>query len=147
MYQRIVVLLFVVLTSCITEEPKFTIPYAPVRFSVDLNGVDSDMYPLSYKIFTRPRAINENVGYGGLLIFRNHENKIFAYDLCCPHEDDKNIRVKMVDNISAQCEVCGSLFEVMSGLGIKQSGVSSENLQRYRVDTSRRTGAYMIRNL
>ena len=147
LYSLAFILCIVMLSSCIKEESQFTIPFAPVRFEVDINGVDSDLYPFSYKVFTKPRANNEYVGYGGLLIFRSHDDQIFAFDLCCPHEDNKSILVSPLDDGSAQCDKCGSIFEIMLGSGIKKSGPSVENMQRYRVSKASRPGVFLVINL
>lgn len=135
------------LLSCVDEAPPFTVPYAPVFFKLELNGLDSDLAFFDYKTFSQGRTIGERTGYGGLLVFRTHEGNIFAYDLCCPHEDDKNTRVQPTDNGKALCPGCGSVFVTMYGLGSVESGPSSESLQHYTVSKyANRDGVLIITN-
>lgn len=133
--------------SCADEAPRFTVPYARVFFQVDVNGLDSDLSFFDYKTFTQGRTIGEYTGYGGLLIFRSVEGAIYAYDLCCPHEDDKNIQVEPTDNGKAVCPKCGSVFVTMYGLGSVESGPSKEPLQSYTVRRNQnREGVFVITN-
>ncbi len=137
----------ILLSSCAKEESPFTIPYAKVNFEIDIRGIDSDLRPFTYKIFTRGRSVNEFVGYGGLLIFMSAEGKIFAYDLCCPYEDDKSILVEPQSNGKAICKTCESSFITMFGLGTPEGGPSKESLQKYQVlPSSQRPGVYFITN-
>ena len=143
-FYSIVLLLAV---SCADEAPRFTIPFAPVYFQIDINGLDSDLTYFAHKTFTRGRMFGEQIGFGGLLIFRDAQGEIFAYDLCCPYEDDKNIRVEPTDNGKAVCPKCGTVFVTMYGLGSVESGVANQSLQRYNVSkSSRGEGAFVVTN-
>ena len=143
-FYSIVLLLAV---SCADEAPRFTVPFARVYFQIDINGLDSDLTYFAHKTFTRGRTVGEQVGFGGLLIFRDDRGNIFAYDLCCPHEDDKNIRVEPTDNGKAVCPKCGTVFVTMYGLGSVESGVANQSLQRYNVSkSSRGEGAFVVTN-
>ncbi len=147
--RNIYLLLFISLTilSCMKEESFFTVPYSRVNFRVDLNGVDSDLTPFSFKTFERARYVNEYTGFGGLLIFRSVEGKIFAYDLACPHEDDKNTLVEPRNNGTAYCNKCGTTYITMFGEGTVDSGVSEESLQKYKVNVlSLSLGQFSITN-
>lgn len=136
-----------ILISCVDEVQPYTIPFAPVYFNIDINGLDSDLTHFAHKTFTRGRTVGEQVGYAGLLIFRDAQGEIFAYDLCCPHEDDKNIRVEPTDNGKAVCPKCGTVFVTMYGLGSVESGVANQSLQRYNVSkSSRGEGAFVVTN-
>ena len=132
-----VALILVLALSCIDETPLYTIPYAPVNFRVDLKGLDHELNgALSYKIFTEKeiRTPLDRIGYGGLLLVRDLEaSTLYAYDLCCPHEDNKAIVVIPSSDGKTACPTCSSVFVTMFGLGSAESGPAREPLQRYHV--------------
>lgn len=133
--------------SCVDQAPRFTVPYARVYFEIDLNGRDSDLSFLDYKVFTHGRTVTEQTGYGGLLVFRAVEDNVFVYDLCCPYEDSKEVKVKPQKNGKAVCPKCGSVFVTMYGLGTPESGPSTEPLQRYTVNRKKhREGVFIVTN-
>lgn len=150
MRRSIFILFFILLlsvVSCIDEASRFTVPYSRVFFQIDVNGLDSDLTFFGHKTFTQGRTVGEQTGYGGLLVFRTTESNIFAYDLCCPYEDNREIKVKPTDNGKAVCPECGSVFVTMYGLGTAESGPADESLQRYTVrKNSNREGAFVITN-
>ena len=150
MRKSIIVLFSIALLSvlsCADEAPRFTVPYSRVFFQIDINGLDSDLSFFDYKLFPQGRTIGEQAGYGGLLVFRTAEGAIFAYDLCCPHEDNRDIKVKPTDNGKAVCPKCGSTFVTMYGLGSVESGPSKEPLQSYTVRSNfQREGVFVIIN-
>lgn len=149
--RRFVLILFSVTLlpagSCVDEAPRFTIPYARVFFQIDVNGLDSDLTFFSHKTFTHGRTVGEQTGYGGLLIFRTTGGGILAYDLCCPHEDDREIKVRPSDNGKAVCPKCGTVFVTMYGLGTPESGPAAEPLQSYAVRRNfQREGVFVVTN-
>lgn len=130
--------------SCANETPIATIPFAPVNFKIDV--VTDKIDNFDYAIFDVPRRQNEYVGFSGLLIFGSYDGRIFAYDLCCPNEDRKEIRVNPMDNGKAVCPVCGSVFVLMYGLGTPELGPAIEHLQRYSVIPGEQSGVFYVRN-
>ncbi len=130
--------------SCVKEEPLYTIPFAPVYFRIDINGLDSDLTHFTYKKYLSGRTIGEQVGYSGLLVFRDSEGEIFAFDLCCPQEDSREIRVEPEDNGEAACPVCGNRYVFWTGTGHEVSG--GESLQKYQVLGTTQSGVFHIRN-
>ncbi len=150
MRRLIPVLLFAFLlsaVSCVDEASPFTVPYSRVFFRIDISGLDSDLTIFGHKTFVQGRTVGEQTGYGGLLIFRTTDDQLFAYDLCCPHEDNREIKVQPHVNGKAVCPKCGSVFVTMYGLGTVESGPSAEPLQRYTVrkDFSR-DGVFVVTN-
>ncbi len=143
----LITLLFFLLHGCVEEEHPFNLPYAPVNFVIDINGIDSDLHDLSYKLFHQGRAAREHVGFGGLLIFKNHDGDIFAFDLSCPYEQARDVWVKPNDNWEAECSVCGSKYEIFYGSGQRRSGPADKGLQKYQVipDTHPK-GRFLIKN-
>ena len=131
------------LLSCGKEEPRDTLPFAEVHFRVNLHIHNSLQNPLSYKIVTNRILETDRIGYGGLLIVSGFNSEIFAYDLACPVERNRNIRVVPTDNGTAVCPVCHSVFNTSLGLGSPVSGVARVALQRYRV-VRQNEGEYLI---
>ena len=149
--KRSALVLFITLllwaVSCVDEASRFTVPYSRVFFRIDVNGLDSDLTFFSHKTFVQGRTVGEQTGYGGLLVFRTAEGSVFAYDLCCPHEDSREIKVQPAADGKAVCPKCGSVFVTMYGLGSVESGPSAEPLQRYTVRTDfGREGVFVITN-
>ncbi len=145
-----VIVLFASLAdSCIDEAPLFTVPQAPVNFKIDLKGYDHDLNgALSCKTVTEKdvRTPHDRVGYSGLLLVRDHQaSGLYAYDLCCPHEDKKEIVVIPSSDGKAVCPHCGTVFVTMFGMGTVESGPSREPLQRYGV-TSLGNDVFLIGN-
>lgn len=125
-------LLFLAFSSCVKEQPRNSLPYAPVNFKIDVLTDKIDFF--SYATFEHPRLADEYVGYGGLLVFTDQNGSVFAYDLCCPHEKNRAIKVKPNNAGEAVCAVCGSKFDIMTGgLGFVKSGPSTSPLQSYSV--------------
>ena len=135
--------------SCSDETPRFTVPFAPVNFRVDVGGLDHQLNgALSYKVFTENdvRTQLDRLGYGGLLLVRDHQaSALFAYDLSCPYEDQRNITLTPSDDGKAVCKTCGSVFVTMYGLGSVEAGPSQEPLQRYSV-IPQSNGVFIVRN-
>lgn len=147
-----VTIIFLFILSCLDDTPLLTIPFAPVNFTIDLGGQDYSLkVGMSYKIFTEPRVDSDRLGYAGLLIVADVTGStVFAYDLCCPYEDNRNIRVVPLGDGKVKCPVCNSVFITMFGysgfgFGTPEKGPSKEPLQSYRVIQSNR-GVYSIVN-
>jgi len=130
-------------SSCTQEIPALTIPSAPVNFKIDLMTDKIDYF--DYAVFESPRRAGEYVGYAGLLIFRNQEGQIFAYDLCCPKERSQTVKVIPNSRGEAVCPVCGSVYSIWTGFGNVVSGPSTLPLQKYNV-SKYSDSAYTIRN-
>ena len=130
-------------SSCTQEMPAITIPYARVNFKIDLMVDKIDYF--NYATFELPRRDGESVGYAGLLIFRNQEGQIFAYDLCCPKERSKTVKVVPNSKGEAVCPVCGSVYSVWTGFGNVVSSTTTSSLQKYSVSKYSES-VYTIRN-
>lgn len=135
-----VISLFLSLFSCGKEEEKYVIPIVPVNFLVNTNYQDKELVtPSNTKIFTQARLSGEYVGYSGLLVIcgltlidGGTSYQLHAYDLCCPHEKLQDVKLTVQDG-KAKCPKCGSVYDVLSGVGSVESGPSENGLQRYRV--------------
>lgn len=138
------------LISCEENTPRSNIPYAPVSFTLQLNSYDNILNnPLTFKVFTEKnqRLPNDRFGYSGLLVVTNASgDAIYAYDLCCPYEADKSVKIIPRSDGRSECKNCGSVFitiygtringQGMMGLGSAESGPAATarlSLRSYRV--------------
>lgn len=119
--------------SC-SKDDRPDIPYVRVYFSVDLQFKDKELtVPLAAKVFTIPRNSEESVGYSGLLVVYGIDGEYYVYDLCCPYDAQKNIRVTPANAGRAECLHCTSEFDISYGGGYPVSGPSKHTLVRYNV--------------
>jgi len=137
--KKIIMILVVAFAAlACNDEIKYNIPYAPVNLKLDLNYLDADLIPQgNYKVFTTGRASAERVGYGGILVihgFGSIDNKInlYAYDLACPNEVDREIRVVPNSSGQAVCPECGAVFSISTGDGHPLSD-AEYSLRPYKV--------------
>lgn len=133
--------------SCSQAEQN-RIPYAPVRivFTTEsqwqLYGTPSasdvakfikaESIPTGF-----PYTAMTETGFGGVLLVCDVMGDYKAFDIACPVEAKRNVRIQFEDSdINPRCPVCGSSFDVLSGIGIPLSGPAKDlayPLQRYRV--------------
>lgn len=107
--------------SC-EEEYVSTIPIAPVNIKLNLNTEDSDLIPLlATKSFTQPRIATDRIGFGGVLVIQG-DTQLYAYDLACPVEANRNIKVIPNDVGQATCPHCKSVYDLAYGSGMPHSG-------------------------
>jgi len=128
------------LLSC--DSPIYSpVPSALVNFELNLNYADSDLVPaLAAKSFTKPRLSTDRLGFGGVLVVNGYGSgllNLFAYDLACPYEVDRNVTV-IPDNMGkARCPKCGSVYITMWGTGVPEKGsVSKYPLRSFAVRRS-----------
>jgi hypothetical protein len=131
-----ILLAWTLLQSC-DDEIVSSIPYAPVNLTLDLKYEDSELRnPLVYKTFIDKRSENDRLGFGGILVINGRgENmliNLFAYDLACPVEVNRNIRIVPDDLGQAVCPRCGAVYMIANGSGASLSG-SKIFLKTYRV--------------
>lgn len=126
------------LAACGEEEEKYIIPSSPVNFKVNVNVQDKELATaMATKTFTSPRLAGEYTGYSGLLVvcsavpITGSIYELYAYDLCCPHEKQVETKVQPQTDGTAKCPKCGSVYDIISGVGNVKSDPSENNLQRY----------------
>lgn len=113
---------------------KSDLPYARVNFKVDLRNQDRDLVgTLNYKTFTQPRLAAEYVGYSGILVVCGFDNIYYAYELCCPHEAQKSIKVVADTDGTATCPGCQTVYDTGYGIGNPMSGPSQHRLRRLNI--------------
>lgn len=129
-------IVFLLTLSCskITESD---IPLYRVYLTVDLRYEDKELVgALHYKEFTKPRLPGEAIGYSGILVICGNDNIYYAFDLCCPHEAKKNIKIAPTDlavTVTAKCPECGTVYDLSFGNGNPTEGPSKFALRRYTV--------------
>ena len=99
--KRIFFCLVVLLAMSCNKVNVSNIPYARVYLELDLTYKDKDLVgALNFKEITSTSGQNygTQLGYSGVLVVSgfdsNGNTKYYAYDLCCPHEANKNTMVK-----------------------------------------------------
>ncbi|MCQ2336135.1 MAG: hypothetical protein MJ010_03015 [Paludibacteraceae bacterium] len=143
MKKYVVFLVVSLLVSCNkSEELNSNIPNSPVSFSIDVSigGADSELRyeNVGYsKLFntTHPAAMSAGhgrYGYSGVVVTRAMDNKLYAFEACCPYECKKEISLN-VDGYFLKCGKCGSSFEVGNGSGRVNKGPASQPLKIYNV--------------
>ena len=141
-----------VLLACFSlsceDEIYSPIPNSQVHVELDLNFEDSELVAKSaYKIFTQPRKGVDRLGFGGILVINGFGQNIvdlYAYDLACPVEADRNVKVKPDDVGKATCPECNAVYDIAYGAGRPESG-TKYSLRSYRVSPSR-DNRYVVSN-
>lgn len=132
--KRFIFFLLALLSFSCTKIIESSVPNFPVYFHVDLRFEDKELVGVyNYKTFTKIRQNGEAIGYGGLLLFCGVDGRYYAFDLSCPHEASKTVRVVPDDNGQAKCPKCGSIFDLSYGVGQPIEGVAETTLRRYNV--------------
>ncbi len=131
-------LLLLLILSCDKVE-KSNVPYARVYFEVDLQFKDKELSGLlTQKVFSTDDARNdgEMMGYAGILVAHGSYG-YYAYDLCCPHEAQRNIKIAPTDIGTAICPECGTEYDTATyGSGRPLSGPSKHALVRFNVSNA-----------
>lgn len=137
------IFLIVVFTACETNY-RSPIPNYPVGLRVDLTGPYNNFKNSSnqFLLFEKPPLTTDRVGYGGIMLYSglmpdDYGNTVYyAFDMACPHEAKRTVKVYPVqDSLPGivRCEECGSEFNVAYGFGDPVKGPATKLLKRYRV--------------
>lgn len=127
-------LLFAACLPCACHDTYISsIPNYPVYLEINISTeyphfVPSNIY--SYLIFEEQRYLTDKIGYAGVLVFIGGDEKYYAFDLACPNEAKRTVKVEM-DGIFAVCPECGEAYDLSSGLGVPTKGICTEGLKRY----------------
>lgn len=132
--------LFSFLTMGCVYESESNIPPSPVYYQVDFNSSAGKalIAPGGYLRVERVELANSAIGYGGLLIIHSllQNNVYYAYDLSCPYERKREIKIFFNDRYEAECPECKSRFSIQYGDGSPLSEPAHTPLRRYVVQTS-----------
>jgi len=158
MKRIIFLILFVNIAFSCEKEYYTTIPSAQVNLEIWLTTRDSELNTnLAYKSITQARSALDKLGFGGVLVINGMGDSpvnLYAYDLSCPVEAQRDVKV-IPDNLSssssavstavtATCPKCGTVFTIATGTGAPQSG-TKYSLRSYRV-VNNGNGTYSIYN-
>lgn len=125
--------------GCIPEPENTNIPNARVSFYLDvsISGVDNhlaDGFLGNSSIYTKynPSQLSPNgsYGYSGVVVVRAYDNNIYAFDICCTYEADREIALED-DGFFLKCPQCGSSFEIGNGTGYVNKGPATQRLKKY----------------
>lgn len=134
--KRFISCLFVLLAFSCSKINESSIPYYRVYLTLDLRYQDKELVGLyNYKEYTAARNAGESTGYSGVLVVCGDNSVYYAYDLCCPHEAEKAIKVVPDHAGNAKCPKCGTEYQTAYGSGAPTSGPSKFALRRYNVLT------------
>ncbi|MDE6134737.1 MAG: hypothetical protein K2F79_04100 [Muribaculaceae bacterium] len=137
------------------------VPVTPVQISFN-TVADWNFYgvaaALDHRRFIREQRIPSNfpytamtyTGFGGVLLTCDVLGTPMAFDLCCPVERQQSVRVHVnpATNL-AECDKCGSAYDVFSLPGTPVSGPASRDgygLRRYRVSAGQGAAYMMVTN-
>ncbi len=135
MNRLIIALIFAIFSSSIIschDEEENVIPYRKVNLRtpyadfMQLRNAGSHVeYP-----FGDFYAAGTLLGFGGIVIFRDYDNKLHAADLACPMEaeEDVTIEVKMPYAI---CPRCNTKYDLTFGFCTPVDGPGRYNLKIY----------------
>jgi nitrite reductase/ring-hydroxylating ferredoxin subunit len=141
------VFLFIVFFTACEENYRSPIPNYPVGLKIDLTGQYNTFKNSSnqFLFFEVPPLATDRIGYGGILLYSglmpdDYGNTVYyAFDMACPYEAERTIRVYPVqDSLPGivRCEECGSEFNVAYGFGDPVKGPATKSLKPYRVSLS-----------
>lgn len=137
--KRLLILTCLLVCSC--HEMHNPIPDYPVYLVLDLTFEDKALRDIpSSKAYT-VQTVNsgvERVGFGGVLVVHAVDDRFYAFDLACPHEQSRNIHIAADENtLNAVCTVCGTRYDIGVGGTGAPNGVGKSYLKRYAVIDTR----------
>ncbi|MBQ0007351.1 MAG: hypothetical protein KBT40_01340 [bacterium] len=136
---KYLVLVLTVLFSvgCEKVNEESPVPKYPVSYSIDylIYAPILDTQG-GYYVVTTPTEYNQYLGFSGLLIFHGFDDRFYAFDLCCPYECNREIRIVPESTGRATCPECGSEYDIGFGTGRPTKGPSTKVLRRYNVSVT-----------
>lgn len=122
------------LFACEDLNTHSSIPNYVVYLSRNVNMEAIELRTIGgYKTYTTTEKLGDAIGYGGILIIYGFDEEYHAYDMTCPYELSRTVRVTPNSAGQAVCSTCGSIFNIAYGMGNCISGPSKEGLKRYKV--------------
>lgn len=132
-------LLSSLLVGCLYESES-TIPPYPVYYQVDFSSSIGKalISPGGYLRVEHTEVAHSAIGYGGLLIIHSLQgnNTFYAYDLSCPYERKREVKIFFNDRYEGECPQCKSRFSIQYGDGSPLSEPARTPLRRYSVHPS-----------
>lgn len=87
-----------------------------------------------------PYMASSATGFAGVMLVGDVSGTPRAFDLACPVDPKRNVRLFINDDHEAECPVCGSRYDVFSLNGYPVGGPAAEKgygLREYRVGRGR----------
>ena len=141
----IIFLLTALLFSACEDIHRSSIPDAPVYLERNINSEAIELRIIGgHKTFTSA-DFGDAIGYGGIVIIHGFDEEFYAFDLACPHEVDREIKVEPNDAGQAVCPTCESVFSIGYGSGNRLSGPAEEGLKKYMVSSYEGVSGIIIR--
>lgn len=115
-----------------------SIPDYPVHLQLNLTTT----YPTfknsinQYLLFEKRIFETDAIGFGGIIVYTGFDGAYYAFDMACPHEAKREIKVYPNDLGQAVCKECGTVYDMSYGIGNPTSGPAEETLKRYRTSLS-----------
>lgn len=78
------------------------------------------------------RKETDYVGYAGMVVWSDMENRFHAADLCCPHCLLRDVPVH-INGAFAECPTCGERWDLMSGYATPQKGITKQTLRTFQI--------------
>ncbi len=143
-------ILFLVLTSsffsCEDLNDDSSIPDYPVYLKRNLNLEAIALRTMGgVMTFTEAEKTSDALGYGGILVIYGYDGEYHAFDMACPNEVSRTVRVTPNSVGQCVCDSCGSVFNIGWGIGYRESGPADEGLKRYTVTTSETSAGLILR--
>lgn len=113
------------------------IPDMPVSLSINImQDAPTLNVQGGYIEINEPLKYGQFVGYGGIVIFHGFDDYFYAFDMSCPHECKRDVRIECSMAGMGVCPKCGSTFDIGFGTGFANKGPSKYPLRRYQVMVS-----------
>ncbi|MDR1653255.1 MAG: hypothetical protein LBS01_06350 [Prevotellaceae bacterium] len=139
----LIITLFAILSLSCEDNRRSPIPDYPVHLELDLLG-EYNTFKGSVGeclTFTTPRLATDRLGFGGILVCTNLFGEYCAFDLACPYEVEREVRVRP-ENLVAVCSKCGSQFDLgNTAMGIPAKGPAKDPLKKYK---TQETGGKLV---
>jgi len=89
----------------------------------------------SYLYIPKPVTALDATGFGGIIIVHDlNDNNYYAFDLACPVEADRNVKIGKPDlNFICECPSCGEKYDLKWGHGVPKINLKNKVLKRYSV--------------
>lgn len=133
----LLIVALILFTSC--SNPPYQDSGWPVYYELDLTSAIAKplLTPGGYVYITEAEVEPTALGLGGILLIRSlvgdsQGEAYYAYDLACPVEKERGVRVVVNNKLEAECPSCKSTFSILYGGGGPTSGTASIPLFAYR---------------
>ena len=131
------------LLSCRNDES--SIPNSEVYVKTTVSEYTTLMSPNSCVVYPYDGVypVNYRLGYGGIVIVRDMDRQVHAFDLACPQELLRTV-VLTIKMPYATCGQCGSKFDLTYGLGNPVSGPAKSGMKEYKETFDRMNLEYIL---